>query len=30
VALSTQAPLVTDDLRLPALQGEWAQWASAW
>jgi len=30
VALSTPAPLVTDDLRLLALQGDWAQWASAW
>jgi hypothetical protein len=29
VALSTPAPFVADDLRLPALQGDWAQWASA-
>lgn len=29
-APSTPGPLVADDLRLPALQGDWAQWASAW
>lgn len=27
---STTAPVVAEDLRLPALQGDWAQWAKAW
>ncbi len=29
-APSAPGPLVADDLRLPALQGDWAQWASVW
>lgn len=29
-APSNPAPTVAEDLRLPALQGDWAQWASAW
>ena len=29
-APSTSAPIVADDLRQPALQRDWAQWARAW
>ncbi len=29
-AASTTTPVVAEDLRLPALQGDWAQWVSAW
>ncbi len=27
---ATSEPIVADDLRFPALQGDWVQWASAW
>jgi len=29
-APTTLTPIVAEDLRLPALQGDWAQWAIAW